>query len=124
MNETSKNKKRPAIIFVSIIASVIITVSLVYLVLYLVSKHNIPKTAGDVFLYDPDYNAQIMTEEQYLIKDRRISYSDGYGTWPIYDTEGAYYTSDAVQLFLIEYINDLVKGDAQNLRGKYSIKNN
>ena len=120
MNGNEKRKKKPAVIFISVIGCVVVVVSMVYLILYLISRNNIPKTAGDVFLYEPDYNAQIMTEEDYLIKDRRISYSDGFGTWPIYDENGVYHTSDEVQLFLIEYINDLIKGDAAGLKAKYS----
>ena len=120
MSENLKNKKKPAIIFISILCAVVVIITIVYVVLYFVSKNNMPKTAGDVFLYEPDYNAQIMTEEQYLIKDRRISYCDGFGTWYIYDENGNYSTSDDVQLFLIEYVNDLVAGDATALKAKYS----
>ncbi len=113
-----KNKK-PALIFVSIILCLCIVIVALYLVLYNYSKSNMPATKADLYLYEPDFEAQILTEQAYLILDRSVRYSDGFGTWPIYDDNGVY-TSDAVQLFLIEYISDLTSGDAESVRQKYT----
>ncbi len=120
MNNTGKTKnKKPALIFVAIIVSLVIVALSLYAVLSFFSQNGKPSTSGDVFLYEPDYDAQIMTEEEYLIEDRSVKYSDGIGTWPIYDDDGIY-TDDSVQKFLIDYIQKLVSGDAAGLRVMYS----
>ena len=111
--------KQPIKLFVVLIGIILAVIIAVYIILFSMSNNNRHSTIGDVFLYEPDYDAQIMTEEEYLILDRSVRYSDGIGDWPISDPNGVY-TSDTVQLFLIDYIDDLVRGDASSLRAKYS----
>ena len=115
-----KNKsKKTAVVFV-ILLSVLVGISgILYLILELASSSEQPSTSGKVFLYKADFDAEIMTEENYLILDRSIKYSDGVGTWAIADDKNTYATDD-VQLFLIEYIRALVAGDAEKLKGMYS----
>lgn len=112
-------RKRPAVVFLSIIGILVALVLATYIILYFVSKNNRPDTSGDVFLYEPDYNVDIMQDEEYIVLDRSVKYSDGIGSWPISDTDGIY-TKNDVQLFLIDYIDDLVRGDALSIREKYS----
>jgi hypothetical protein len=116
MNNT---RKKPAVIFLSIIGIILAVILAVYIILYFISNNNRPNTIGDVFLYEPDYSAEIMKEESYLVLDRSVNYSDGIGSWPISDANGIN-TQNEVQLFLIDYISDLVEGDADNIRAKYS----
>ncbi len=114
-------RKRPIIIFLALISVILAVIVSVYIILFFISKNNRPSTVGDVFLYEPDYNAEILTEENYLLLDRSVRYSDGVGNWQI-STESDVYTTDTVQLFLIDYIQDLVSGDATSLQEKYSRK--
>ena len=114
-----ERRKKPVAIFMVLIGIIMILLVALYIILYFISNNNRPSTVGDVYLYEPDYNAQIMTEEEYLLLDRRVHYSDGVGNWPI-SNDSDVYTGDAVQLFLIDYIDDLVRGDAESLRSKYS----
>ena len=111
--------KRPAVIFLLVITIALVLLLLVYGALYFFSEIKRPNTSAGVDLYPPDWNADILSEEEYLILDRSISYSDGFGTWHILDGD-VYDTKDPVQLFLISYIQDLINGDATNLRAKYS----
>ena len=115
----NNRKKKPIVIFMVLIGIILSIIVAVYIILFLVSKNNHPSTVGDVFLYEPDYDAQILSEEEYLLLDRSVKYSDGIGNWPISDQNGVS-TGDTVQLFLIDYIDDLVRGDAESLREKYS----
>ena len=111
--------KKPAILLLIIIAAALFILVSLYFGLYYFSEVNRPGTSGDVHLYEPDWSADILSEEEYIVLDRNVRYSDGFGTWPILDGE-VYYTKDAVQLFLISYIQDLVSGDCSSLRDKYS----
>lgn len=113
-----KNKK-PAIIFLTTISIILVLFISIYCVLCYYSEKNKPNTQGDVDLFTPDWTADILSEDEYIALDRNIRYSDGFGTWPILDG-GVYETKDAVQLFLISYIQDLINGDGVQLRSKYS----
>ena len=117
MTSKPKNKKY-AVIFLVLIAVVLVLFLSIYAALYFYSESKRPDTSADVDLCEPDWSADILSDEDYIVLNRDVGYSDGIGTWPIY-SEGNYNTKDAVQLFLIDYIDDLVYGDAESLRAKY-----
>ena len=113
-----KNKKIALSIFISILVIGVVSALLLYLLSDRQDLSDV-KTKGDVFLYNPDFNSDIMNEEEYLIKDRSIKYSDGFGTWDIFNGKDVL-TDIKIDLFLIDYINTLVAGDGEKLLGMYS----
>ena len=115
----NNKQKKPAIVFLSTLGIVFALALVVYIILFFILNNNRPKTSGEVYLYEPDYSVDIMQDEDYLVLDRSVKYSDGIGSWPISDLNGVY-TQNDVQLFLIDYIDDLVAGDALSIREKYS----
>ena len=117
MQSKPKNKKYAVIFIVSLAVLLVLFLS-IYAVLYFYSESNRPDTSADVELCDPDWSADVLSEDDYIVLNRDVGYSDGIGTWPIC-SDGVFNTKDAVQLFLIDYIDDLVSGDAVSLRDKY-----
>ena len=115
----NKKQKKPAVIFLTLLSVLLIISLIAYAVLYYFSEKNRPDTSADVFLYEPDWSADILSEEEYIILDRSVKYCDGIGTWNILEN-GIFKTKDDVQLFLIDYIQNLVDGDSSALYSKYS----
>ena len=115
----ANRKKRSAKLFAIIILVVALISIVTYLILEAYDKAPDIVTSGDVFLYTPDYDSDIMSEESYTILDRSIKYSDGFGRWDIYNGTTVL-TDTSIELYLIDYIHTLVAGDAEKLRTFYS----
>jgi len=113
-----KNRK-PAIIFIICVLLIGIVSLCVIVISDFINRDPEVPLKGNVFLYNPDFNSDIMNEEEYVSLDRTIRFTDGAVT---YDIAGDNYVNAAneCQVFLVEYIRALVAGDGEKLQSMYS----
>lgn len=113
-----KNKK-PAIIFIAVIIIIGVFSLGVIIISDMLNRDPEVSLKGDVFLYTPNFNSDIMNEEEYVSLDRTIRFADGT---VIYDiaSDGWVNAANDCQSFLVEYIKALVAGDGEKLQSMYS----
>ncbi len=113
-------KRKSAIVFLIILAVIGIISCLFALITDIFDLNNRKDRLDlDIEFYDPNYNSDIMNEQEYLALNRNIMYSDGALTWEIANDNYSY-TAGAYQAFLVDYIRTLIAGDGAKLQNMYS----
>ena len=112
--QTKRMKKSILLILGAVACLIVILALVVFLIETIVSKRS-PDTPDDQYSFYPIYDGDIMQNAEYLGLDRQVNYCNdpsGYGlTQSI--TEENFSDFDAGVLFLYDYIQIIIAGDAE-----------
>lgn len=111
--DAARTKKKKAVI-IAIIAMLVFMLAALTALNYidfdaLMQRDN--KNNNNYKFYEPDYEANIFENEEYLQKNRAIEYTEGAVSTII--TEDEYSQYGGALLMLADYIDSIIKGDAQ-----------